>query len=235
MLRHPDDPTLWLVTPTDLRAGDVPGEARGSEGALRDVVEWAESYLTEPHPELGRDGPVCPYVRRAMDTGRLLLTVRPGAVTREEMRETVLRHRDWFMELVGEMEDERDRQHTAILVLAPDLENAERIRDVIDGTQEELKPDLVRDGLMVGEFHPLPPEKPGLHNPDFRPLRAPVPLLAIRHMVATDYAFLADRAEFMEAYLENVGDDIPPALEDAVEEAAEAVGVKVGLDADERG
>jgi hypothetical protein len=32
--------------------------------------------------------------------------------------------------------------------------------------------------------------EPGLRNPDFRPLRSPVPMLAIRHMVESDLLFM---------------------------------------------
>jgi hypothetical protein len=78
---------------------------------------------------------------------------------------------------------------------------------LIDVSKERLKPLFVNDGLMLGEFHELN-ESPGLHNPDFRPLRSPIPLLAIRRMVYSDIVFLnrpsdppERRIRFLEAYL----------------------------------
>ena len=64
--------------------------------------------------------------------------------------------------------------------------------------------------LMLGQFHPLPPAEPGLWNADFRPLRSPVPLLAIRHMVPTDLPFLTSDRRFVESYREVFGDSLPP-------------------------
>ena len=60
---------------------------------------------------------------------------------------------------------------------------------------------------MLGEFHNRT-ESPGLHNPNFRPLRSPIPLLAIRYMVEVDLPFLvmADdlglRIRYLKAYLQ---------------------------------
>ena len=65
---------------------------------------------------------------------------------------------------------------------------------------------------MLGEFHSGPPAKGGLWNPDFRPLHSPVPLLAVRHMVATDLPFLIDDAAALRSYLERFGSTAPPAL-----------------------
>jgi hypothetical protein len=44
--------------------------------------------------------------------------------------------------------------------------------------------------MMIGEFWPGH-TMPGLHNHSFRPLAAPVPMLAIRHMVVSDLLFLS--------------------------------------------
>ncbi len=42
---------------------------------------------------------------------------------------------------------------------------------------------------MIGQFHPLSDE-PGIYNPDFRPLRSPFPMIAIRKIVPEDHPFL---------------------------------------------
>jgi hypothetical protein len=66
-------------------------------------------------------------------------------------------------------------------------------------------------GLMLGEFH-ANNESPGLRNPDFRPLRSPIPMLAIRHMVDSDLPFLIretyapeERSAFLRSYLFRLG------------------------------
>jgi hypothetical protein len=73
--------------------------------------------------------------------------------------------------------------------------------------QQLLKKDFVEKGLMLGEFH-ASNESPGLRNAEFRPLRSPIPMLAMRHMVDSDLPFLLRtayaapvRAAYLRAYL----------------------------------
>ena len=93
-------------------------------------------------------------------------------------------YRDWFLQLAPRADP--DAAFTTIINAFPQLTDYA----IVDETQRALQRLFVRDGLMVGEFHDGPPDKPGLWNPDWRPLRSPVPLLAIRHMVVTDLPFL---------------------------------------------
>jgi len=93
-----------------------------------------------------------------------------------------------------------------ILIVFPRVtdETAPRL---IDGLQAKLKPEFVDDGLMLGQFHSMNNE-PGLWNDQFRPLRSPIPLLAIRFMVGGDIPFLkrqtddvALRLRFISGYI----------------------------------
>jgi hypothetical protein len=193
VITHPTDPALTLIELSDLDANPLPPPARGHEAALRTVVEWTRSYLTRGHPELGRRGSVCPYVDTALNLGSLYLTVHRGRPGSPQQAAAALEpYRDWFLQLAPSTS--RAGLFTAILVLFPYLDGNDLTR-IIDGAQRLQKPAYVARGLMIGEFHPGPPDKPGLHNPDFRPLASPVPMLAIRHMVATDRPFLQDDPE----------------------------------------
>ncbi|HEX8244311.1 MAG TPA: hypothetical protein VF541_12460 [Longimicrobium sp.] len=218
MRTYEKDPRCWLAELSDLERDPMPDRVRENLETLRATVEWAKSYLAQPHPELGRSGPVCPFVRPAMARGTMFLTVWPGAqLDADEVESVVRSFRDWFLEL--EPAEGRDAQYKSINILFPDIPASE-VGRLIDGTQERLKPVYVRDGIMIGEFHPGPPQKAGLWNKDFRPLKSPIPLLSIRHMVATDFAFLRDRREFMEAYLSAFADKVPSALSDHVYDTA---------------
>lgn len=53
---------------------------------------------------------------------------------------------------------------------------------------------------MIGMMH-AGSEDRGLWNPEFRPLRAPMPVLAIRHLVENDAPFAALHPALMVAYL----------------------------------
>lgn len=46
-------------------------------------------------------------------------------------------------------------------------------------------------------------------NPEFRPLDAPFPMLAVRHMVASDFPFLRADPDSLQAYLDQFATEIP--------------------------
>jgi hypothetical protein len=55
-------------------------------------------------------------------------------------------------------------------------------------------------GRMIGLMYEAS-DAPGLWNRDFRPLRAPLPVLAIRHMVEHDAPFAARHPLLLAPYL----------------------------------
>jgi prolyl-tRNA editing enzyme YbaK/EbsC (Cys-tRNA(Pro) deacylase) len=225
MLTSPNHPDA-LVPVSDLEAGfDLPAWMQPYEGPLRQIGRWAEEYLCQPHPELGREGPVCPYARSSIRKRLFFLTVRPGAdLEPEDVEAHIKGLRDRFLEI--EPKTGNDSIFKTILCLFPDvaLEDTPRL---IDAIQEKLRPEYVRHGLMVGEFHSRPPEKAGLWNDEFRPLNSPVPMLVIRHMVPTDIAFLAEERNLVAGYLERFGGDIPAHLRDQVQKAARRFGLSL--------
>ncbi|RKH62569.1 DUF6875 domain-containing protein [Corallococcus llansteffanensis] len=199
---HPEDPASWLFDLSDLTGPD--DAAPGTDlHVARQAVHWARTYLSAPHPELGRPGLVCPFVPRSLDTSLFFPTVRRGAdLTPADIEAAVLRYREWFLTL--EPREGRDAQYKSILILFPDLRPEDYGR-LIDAPQDRLKPTFVAEGLMVGQFHGLPPTNPGLWNPDFRPLKSPVPMLVIRHMVPSDLPFLTDARPLVESYVSRFG------------------------------
>ncbi|MFI6498512.1 DUF6875 domain-containing protein [Nonomuraea typhae] len=211
MLTDPTDPSRVLIEVADLDGDSEPVKMYGEP--LREIVTWARTYLTQPHPSLGRKGPVCPYVHTALDRGTFYLAVCPGEPTVDDLSALLAGYRSWFQRLVAP--EGVSPQYRTILVLVPDLPDA-RAAAVIDAAQLVLKSEYVAAGLMIGEFYPGPPPKAGLWNPDFRPLGSPVPLLAIRHMVASDFPFLKEDPEHTAAYLERFGDRPPAALREAI-------------------
>lgn len=207
MLSQPSHPDLMLVTADEVWDGTVPPQLVAYRQALCTVVDWAWHYLCRPHPELGRRGPVCPYTRLSLDAGTFYLAVRPGRPTgAAEVTELLESYRDWFTEI--EPMDGQASQLKTILVLFPDLPAEDRTL-IIDATQQRLKSEYVARGLMIGEFHDGPPDKAGLWSQEFRPLRSPVPLLAIRHMVPTDLAFLEHDPVYLSAYLDRFAGQVP--------------------------
>lgn len=180
---------------------------------LSGLVGWARAYLNNPHPELGREGVVCPYTKRSMVKELFLLAEPQHGAEAAQSRAAVLRYRDWYFDLAKELKDE-NRTFLAILIPFPDFKTD--TPTPLDELQDSLKPEFIVHGLMIGEFHPLC-DSPGLWNEEFRPLRSPVPLLVIRRMVPFDLPFLLDDQLQISSYLKHFASAIP---EDLREELA---------------
>lgn len=176
---------------------------------LVEIMDWVRSFLGKPHRDLGRRGTVCPYVPHTLNSNSIYLRViRTKNLESQQIEEIVLSYRDIFQEL--EPKKQELALNKALILIFPDI-HLDDAPKIIDGIQQKLKPFFVETGLMIGEFHKRN-ETPGLHNPDFRPLHSPIPLIAIRFMVESDLPFLqsADnpslRIKYLEAYLNNFGE-----------------------------
>jgi hypothetical protein len=189
---------------------------------LAETAQWMRRFLARPHPELGRSGPVCPFVPGAIVQDTIWLTSVPLAGgDRQAIIETVSRFREAFLDLEPKSGDAAMMK--AIVIVFPNVATEEA--SLIDDVQAELKSRFVESGLMIGEFHEQN-EGPGLRNPDFRPLRSPIPSLAIRHMVESDLPFLHRmlyppdvRADFIRSYLRRMASEMSRTNFDAALEA----------------
>jgi hypothetical protein len=177
---------------------------------LADTRQWL-SELGKPHPNLGRRGPVCPFIPGAFARDTIWLAVcRPSNPTVAEIRRTLTPYRDLFLQLPPQSGEAA--AFKAIALIFPELEQKPHI---IDEAQQILKPFFIGEGLMIGEFH-AQNGSPGLHNPEYFPLRSPYPMLAIRYMVPSDLPFLTRasdpptaRAQFLRGYLQRLENILP--------------------------
>jgi hypothetical protein len=188
---------LYTVTEIEQTQQDLP--------YLLEVMEWVKSFLAKHHRNLGRPGPVCPFVPHALKSNSIQMAViRGNSLDFQQLEEIVKCYRDIFLKI--DTEGQELDIHRAFLLIFPDVHINENFQ-LIDSIQQKLKPLFVESGLMLGEFHKHN-QSSGLHNPNFRPLRSPIPLLAIRFMVESDLPFLQNpddepclRIKYLEAYL----------------------------------
>lgn len=193
---------MQLYTPIDIERiqQDLP--------CLIEILEWVKSFLARSHPDLGRSGPVCPFVPHSLKSNNIQLAVVRGKDLKlQQVEEIVLHYRDIFLDIEpGEGEAVLNK---AFILIFPEI-SVEEASQLIDSVQKKLKPVFVNSGLMIGEFHKRN-ETPGLHNSNFRPLRSPIPILAIRFMVESDIIFLQDTNDpyllinYLETYLQRFG------------------------------
>lgn len=159
------------------------------------VIEWIESFLCAPNTEVGRLGDVCPFARTAI-LKRAIAFYRNHSDTVAGLAADMEWHLDEFLQGGGL----QDLYHCRIVVPGG-IANAARAVEVV---QKQLKPAFIERHVMIGQFFP-DCEEPGLWSQTFRPLQAPIPLLAIRNMVPTDIAFLYGNDAYVRAYLEKFG------------------------------
>lgn len=180
------------------------------------VYDWVINFLSQPHPALGRKGDVCPYTAGSVrsckfwiaEVDHTSLTVATAQVLIEdalEVFESIAAH------------ESTDRKLVTTVIVMPHVTTF----DAIDTVQKSMKSLFVSKGLMLGQFYPGCNE-PGLWNSDFRPLDAPYPMLAIRHMVPSDFPFLVNDVEWTKAYLKRFAPELPSKARNL---AAEALGL----------
>jgi hypothetical protein len=221
----------FLVTQSGLRADLFNADQVRSLGLDADhelvrIVDWCENFLGKPSGLVGRTGNVCPFVPEAMMRGSLKFAVvelrSRGIAAVPEIEEMVMACRTHF--LAAEKAAGKQDIFYSMVIIFPAV-SKEEAQTVIDPSQRRLKPTFVKEGLMLGEFHPFSPT-PGLRNASFRPLRSPVPLLAIRHMVESDIDFLMapndpaeHRVKSLRAYLQFLGPSLSVASQLKAKEA----------------
>lgn len=180
--------------------------------ALTAALRWVSEFLTQPHPGLGRPGAVCPYVVGALRADTIWLSEVEGAVrTAAAVDRTILGYRTVFRELLDR--STASGAGAALVVVFPHL--GADAPGLLGGLLQRVKLDLVRDGMMLGPVYPGN-ETPGAHDTAFRPMRGPVPLVALRTIMETDLPFL-DRAtdpprlrvRYVREYLRHLGDTLP--------------------------
>lgn len=192
---------MQLYTPFEL------DQSQEDFSYLAETMHWVKNFLAKPHPDLGRGGPVCPFLPRTLKLNTLrLVAIRGENLSQQQVEELVKGYRDIFLEL--DPQEGEEALYKSILLVFPDI-SIQETSNIIDDVQHNLKPFFVEAGLMIGEFHKLN-GTPGLHNKNFRPLRSPLPMLAIRFMVEADLPFLQRRSDepllrikYLEAYLQH--------------------------------
>lgn len=184
--------TAPRLTMTQAREGVWAGDA-----AMQALVGWVESYLMRGHAELGRTGAVCPFTKQAakIDTVRVAVS-RAGAADEDEAFALIRRS---FAELEAIPCKPGMEHFRTIIVGFPECATAEGMA-MLGRVQQRHKFYSLSRFRMIGYMFATN-DAPGLWNPDFRPLRAPLPVLAIRHLVEQDAPFAARHPLLMAPYL----------------------------------
>jgi heptaprenyl diphosphate synthase len=188
-----------LLSPAkhQFRRTHVPlAEWDSATGVARAAIDWLTEWVTSVQPEIGRSGPVCPFVEPSIRANSLRFDVvsLDETPSRDAIVALVRQMVAWFHK--GPWVN-RNRTLHGLVVAIDDL--AEEEGKFLDEAQSHVKPELAGIGLMLGQFHKNCADA-AARNPDFLVGRSPVPLLAMRHMAFHDVLFLGGDAACFAAY-----------------------------------
>ena len=205
----PTQTNLFLLE--DLQDVGKTSELAESElDALHAVADWIKTFVVRPHKDLGRAGPVCPFVPEALE--RKILWLAPEQIADLEVPavvELINGYQRLFLD--AQPTDGDDANYKVIVVVFTDL-SADRAQGVFDDVLQHLAvPSYVEDGIVFGPFYEGH-EGTAIYNSSFRPFRSPVPFLFVRHGVISDWKFFLDNDDQLNRWAHRYGESAVRAL-----------------------
>ena len=147
--------------------------------------EWVGDYTANPHPDLGREGVVCPYMVKALRQDCITLIdfdcsegdAALGALARQMRGQMIERAEGLGADAIY-----------LVNLIVPYGNTETELKAMVGRVHSWLKEEFVAMGFMLGDFWPEH-ETIGLHSEIFRPFTSPLPILGMRHMVPADLVF----------------------------------------------
>ena len=179
--------------------------------ALHSVANWVKTFVAGPNKNLGRAGPVCPFVPRACE--RKTLWLAPEQVANQSVPDLVQLVSGYKRLLLRAHPIEGDEaNYKAILIVFTDV-SADRAKEYLDDVQiQRLKRlSYAEDGVVLGEFHERN-EGAAIRNLSFQPFKAPMPFLLMRLAVISDWMFFLDNKDWLTFWARRFGESAVQAL-----------------------
>jgi hypothetical protein len=178
--------------------------------ALHAVADWIKAFVARPHEDLGRAGPVCPFVPGALE--RKTLWLAPEQVADRgvpQVVELMNSYKNLFLETPPVEVD--GANHNVIVVVFTGL-STDRAPGLFDDVLEHLAvPSYVDDGIVFGPFY-QGNTGTALYNASFHPFQSPVPLLFVRQGVIDDWKFFLDDQDWLTYWAHRFGESAVHAL-----------------------
>jgi hypothetical protein len=181
------------------------------DAKLRGVADWISTFVARPHPDLGRAGPVCPFVPGAFE--RETLWLAPERIADRSVSDVVELMNGYKRLLLRAQPIEGDdTSYKAIVVVFTDL-SADRAKEYMDDRQvQDLKRlSYAEDGVVIGEFHQRN-DGSAIRNRNFQPFKSPLPFLLMRHAVVSDWVFFLDNEDWLGLWARRFGEAAVQAL-----------------------
>ena len=208
-VREPQTTNLFLLQ--DLEdVGRTSELSQSDREALHAVADWIKTFVAKPHKDLGRAGPVCPFVPGALE--RETLWLAPEQIADRDVPAVVeLMNGYERLFLDARPTDGDDAKYKVIVVVFTDL-SAHRAQGAFDGVLEQLAvPSYAENGIVFGPFYEGH-EGTAIYNSSFLPFRSPVPFLFVRYWVISDWKFFLDNEDLFNLWARRFGESAVHAL-----------------------
>jgi hypothetical protein len=184
--------------------------AKSDLDALHAVADWIKTYVVKPHKDLGRSGPVCPFVPGGLE--RKTLWLAPEQIAGWDAPAVVqLMNGYKSLFLDAQPTDGDDTIYKVIVVVFTDL-SADRAKDLFGDVLQHLAvPSYEEGGILFGPFYEGN-EGTAIYNSGFRPFQSPVPFLFVRHGVISDWKFFLDNKNWLNLWARRFGETAAQAL-----------------------
>ena len=178
--------------------------AKSDLAALRKVADWMKTFVARPHKDLGRDGPVCPFVPGGLE--RKTLWLAPDHIAGRSVADVAQLVNGYKAQLLRTQPIDGDgTAYKVIVVVFTDLP-ADRASGLFGEVLKELAvSSYVEDGVLFGPFYEGN-EGTALYNSRFRPFQSPVPFLFVRHGVISDWKFFLDDDDWLDRWAHRYGE-----------------------------
>jgi hypothetical protein len=202
---------LYLLE--DLQDGNRTRElAESDRNALRAAADWTKTFVAKPHRDLGRAGPVCPFVPVALEHKTLWLAAeRSAGRSAPDVIQLIDRYKQLL--LAAQPVDGDDANYKSIVVVFTDLPAAQAKEFFTGVLQQIAVPSYVDDGLVMGPFYEGN-DGTAIYNPNFRPFTSPVPFLLMRRAVISDWKFFLDNEDWLRLWARRYKESAVEALAD---------------------
>jgi hypothetical protein len=179
--------------------------------ALHTVANWITSFVASPNKDIGRAGPVCPFVPGGLE--RRTIWLAPERVSNQSVAE-VIRLLDHYKRVLlrAEPVDGEDADYKAVVVVFTDL-SPDDARSLADDAQVAMfkRASYADDGIVMGDFHERN-QGSAIYNASFHPFSAPVPFWLMRRTVIDDWKFFLDNPDWLGLWAKRFGELAVPAL-----------------------
>jgi hypothetical protein len=184
--------------------------AQSDLDALHALADWIKTYVVKPHKDLGRAGPVCPFVPGSLE--RKTLWPAPEQIADRDVPDVVeLMNGYQRLFLDAQPTDGDDADYRVIVVVFTDLSAARAQGLFADVLQHLAVPSYAEDGIVFGPFYEGH-EGTAIYNSSFRPFQSPAPFLFVRSGVISDWKFFLDNEEWLNLWTRRFGESAVKAL-----------------------